>query len=364
MKLTDYLVGFLADKGVNHVFGLTGGAVVHLFDSAARNGRIEPIFTHHEQAAAFAAQAYARVRNGLGACFVTTGPGATNALTGLTAAWLDSVPCFYVSGQARVAHTTRHKKTRQLGTQELDIIDVVSSLTNYAVMVEDPREFRYELEKAYHYATSGRPGPVWIDLPLDLQWADIDPAELRSFEAPPAQGLDDVTEAARSVVAMLKDSARPLLLAGYGVLRAGANHEFLQLTRDTGVPFVTTWGACDIAPHTEPLYVGHPGPTGHRGANLAMQNCDLMIVVGSHLCIPVTGTVLKSFARSARIVMVDIDRDELIERTVPVDRAICADAGDFLRALRQEVGSLRFGTAAWIEACGLYHRKYNEPVIS
>ena len=179
MKFSDYLVQLLADHGVSHVFGLTGGAVVHLFDSANRSGRLQPVFHHHEQAAAFAAQAYARVNRTLGACFVTTGPGVTNAITGLAAAWLDSVPCVYVSGQARVAHTTRGRKIRQLGTQQLDIIPLVQSLTKYAVMVDDAKMIRFELEKALHIATTGRPGPVWIDLPLDLQWADIEPDQLR-----------------------------------------------------------------------------------------------------------------------------------------------------------------------------------------
>ena len=182
MKLTDYVIQFLAEQGIEHVFGVTGGAVVHLFDSADRHPGMRPIFTHHEQSAAMAAEAYARMRNGLGAAFVTTGPGGTNAITGVCAAWLDSIPCVYISGQARLAHTTRGRPLRQLGTQQLDIVPLVAPITKYAAMVDDARLIKYHLQRAAWSARSGRPGPVWIDLPLDLQWASIDPETLPGFD--------------------------------------------------------------------------------------------------------------------------------------------------------------------------------------
>lgn len=366
MKLTDYLAETLADHGVQHVFGLTGGAVVHLFDSAARTGRVQPIFHHHEQAAAFAAQANARVTGGLGVCFVTTGPGVTNAITGLAAAWLDSVPCLFVSGQTRVAHTTRHRRIRQLGTQELDVIPLVESMTKSAVMVERAEDFPYELQRALHLATSGRPGPVWIDLPLDLQWAEIDPASCRAF-APAADAvtaavvLEPSVASIDTVVQWIGQAERPLLLAGYGVVRSGAREQFARFVESAQLPFVTTWGAVDVLPSGHPLNLGRPGVAGQRGANLAVQNCDLLIAVGSHLNIPVTGTMFEAFARTARIVVVDIDPDELAERTVPVHLAVQADAGRFLDRL-QARGALTVPAArsAWRAACERY-RDYLQP---
>ncbi|MBI3885509.1 MAG: thiamine pyrophosphate-binding protein [Opitutae bacterium] len=363
MKLTDYVIRFLADRGVTHAFGLTGGAVVHLFDSANRSGRITPIFHHHEQAAAFAAQACARANRRLAACFVTTGPGVTNAITGLAAAWLDSVPCIYISGQTRLAHTTRGKKIRQLGAQQLDVIPLVQSLTKYAVMVEHARSIRQELEKAVHLATTGRPGPVWLDLPLDLQWADIDPDSLPGFTPAAEPAVSSPTsQQIAECAALLAHSRRPLVLAGYGAVRAMAQRSFTDFVERFELPFVTTWGAVDLLPTHHPLNLGRPGIAGQRGANLAVQNCDLLFAIGSHLNIPVTGTMFPSFARKAKIVMVDIDPEELAERTIPVHLPIAADARVFLE---QFLAATPAGPASpsdeWREACAGYKRHLVPP---
>ena len=365
MKLTDYVVQLLADRGIRHVFGLTGGAVVHLFDSAERSGRLRPIFNHHEQASAFAAQAYARLHRSPGACFVTTGPGVTNALTGLAAAWLDSVPCVYISGQARLSHTSMGRKHRQIGTQHIEVMPLVSPMTKYAVLVRDARFIRYEMEKALHIAISGRPGPVWIDLPLDLQWAEIDPRVLPSFysadETPPAaQPASDIDIA--TCFKWLSESRRPLFLAGYGVPLAGGEKVFSQLVNRTGIPFVTTWGAVDIMPTSHPGNLGRPGIAGQRAANLAVQNCDLLIVIGSHLCIPVTGTMFQSFARSARIVMVDIDPDELTGRSITLQLPVNSDARVFIEQLLERIpNDGGFGCKSWHDACALYRDRYLSP---
>jgi len=337
MKLTDYVVDVLAREGVRHVFGLTGGAVVHLYDSAARHPDLQPVFTHHEQAGSFAAEAYAKIRNGLGACFVTTGPGVTNAVTGLATAWQDSVPCVFVSGQSRLAHTTHGKGLRQLGTQELDIIPVVQSLTKYAVMIDDISTIRYHLEKAIYLAKSGRPGPVWLDIPLDMQWSPIEPSALKSFDPaelrPPADPSSGLPAQLEKFIALLNASQRPLVLAGYGVRLAGAGKDLLQFVEARGIPFVTSWQASDLCSTDHPLYVGRPGVAGQRGANLAVQNCDLLISVGSHLSIAITGTLFKAFARAAKKVMVDLDAKELAYQTVEIDLPIRADAGEFFRTL-------------------------------
>lgn len=362
MKLTDYIVHFLANRGVKHVFGLTGGAVVHLFESASSSGRIQPVFHHHEQAAAFAAQAYARASRTLGACIVTTGPGVTNAITGLAAAWLDSVPCVYLSGQTRLAHTTRGKKIRQLGTQQLDVIPLVQSLTKYAVMVEDPKMIRFELEKAVHLATTARPGPVWIDLPLDLQWATIEPDQLASYVPPALAAPTPTPDQLSSVRELLARSQRPLVLVGAGVNRARAEKQFAAFIDRFHLPFVTTWGAVDVIPGGHPLNLGRPGVAGQRGANLAVQNSDLLIVLGSHLNIPVTGTMFSSFAPQATIVMVDIDPEEITERSIPVQLPIVADVRLFLEALLAgHPGQSAPPPAQWREVCARYRDLRSNP---
>jgi len=362
MKLSDFVVQFLADQGVNHVFGLTGGAVVHLFDSAAKMGRLRPIFTHHEQAAAFAAQSYARINGNLGACFVTTGPGVTNALTGLGAAWLDSVPCIFVSGQTRFAHTARGRNLRQVGTQHIEVVPLVSPMTKYAAIVETASQIRYQLEKAVYLAKEGRPGPVWLDIPLDLQWAEIEPEELVGFDpaleiAGKASEIGDTS--VETLHRWLEESERPLVLLGYGVQRSGANALARRLINEFKLPFVTTWGAVDFLPTDHPLNLGRPGVAGQRSANLAVQNCNLLIALGSHLPIPVTGTMFTAFARSARIAMVDIDPVEIAECSIPVQLPIVADVREFLmRFLDGAPSKLQDRSASWLSACETYRTYY------
>ncbi len=370
MKLTDYVAEFLSQQGIKHVFGLTGGAVLHLFDSVARHPRLQAIFNHHEQAAAFAAQAYARARSGLGAAFFTTGPGGTNALTGLCAAWLDSIPCIYISGQARLSHTTRGKPIRQLGTQQLDIISIVSHMTKYAVMVEDAQWIRYYLEKAVTIAQTGRPGPVWIDLPLDLQWALIEPEKLKGYDPsesplPPrsarqAGRQEEGANKLRQCLTWLQKSERPLVLAGYGIRLAHAGKEFKNFITRFRIPFLSTWNASDLLPTDHPLYVGRPGMFGQRGANLAIQNCDLLLAIGSHLSIPVTGSSFDAFARGAKIVMVNVDQDELDHRTVKIDLPIPGDARIFLQAmLKMCEKASPFKGDHWRQKCRQYKNRYN-----
>lgn len=363
MKLSDYVVDYLSKNGVAHVFGLTGGAAAHMFDSVDRHPSVTPVFNHHEQAAAFAAEAYAKANNQFGACFCTTGPGATNIVTGLAAAWLDSIPCIYVSGQTRIAHTTQGKPIRQLGTQQLDVLPIVQSLTKYAVMVEDPKRIKFHLEKAVHLAKTGRPGPVWLDIPLDFQWANIEPDQLEGFapEASQQELPKDTDKKIEECYELLKKAKRPLVLAGYGVSLADARQEFKKFVEELRVPFVTTWGAADVMPTDVPMNIGRPGMSGQRGANLAVQNCDLLISVGSHLCIPVTGTNYDAFAREAKLVVVDIDQNELDHETVKVDLPIRCDAKYFLNKLQGMITSKAYDhpdLSFWLGKCEKY-RHYN-----
>jgi acetolactate synthase-1/2/3 large subunit len=361
MKLSDYVMEFLSGQGVGHVFGVTGGAVVHLFDSAARHPGLAPVFTHHEQAAAFAAVSYARIR-GFGAGIFTTGPGGVNAMTGLLAAWQDSIPCMFISGQSRFEHMSRGKSIRQLGVQEFDILSVVKPVTKYAETVESPDRIRYHLEKAVCLARSGRPGPVWIDIPLNFQWAEISPEDIPGF-TPKTMRPPDNSAACQALLGLLGGSRRPLILAGYGVRLAGAVEEFRVMVETLGSPFVSTWTACDIMPTDHPLYTGRVGITGQRGGNLAVQNCDLLIALGSHLSMPVTGPLFDAFARDAKIVAVDIDQNELRYRTVRVDLPVRSDVKRFLAeflSVGDAVRTDREALALWTDKCRRY-KKYNSP---
>lgn len=363
VKVSDFIVDFLAKQGVTHVFGLTGGAVVHMFDSAARSGKVDPVFTHHEQAASFAAEGYARLHGGLGAVMVTTGPGGTNAITGLAAAWLDSIPCIFISGQVRLGLTGRGYNVRQVGPQHLDIVPIVSSITKYAVMVDDITKIKYELQKAAHTAQTGRPGPVWVDIPLDMQWSSIEPAELPDYVPPGADeskvptcsacDVDEVSE-------LLCAARRPIILAGYGVRLAGAESEFRTMIDRLQLPFLTTWNVADLIASDHPLNAGRPGIFGQRGANLAMQNCDLIISLGSHLSVSLTSMRFHDFARDAKVVMVDIDRGELEHRTVRVDLSIQSDAKLFLQKMLERLPEASLPQIGpWREKIAEYKKRFN-----
>lgn len=354
MKLTDYIANFLVERGVRNAFGLTGGAVVHLFDSLACRAGIECVFTHHEQAASFAAEAWAKTAGVPGLCVVTTGPGGTNAITGLAAAWLDSVPTLFISGQARLNQTTNRLRVRQLGTQQLNVLPIVGSLTKYAVMLESAADVRRELERCWWTATHGRPGPVWLDLPLDLQWQNVEPADLPGWIPPINSEPRADARAIDETLTLLSRASRPLVLVGNGVRRADAIPELIEFLRATEVPCLLTYGTADVLPHDHPANMGRPGLAGQRGANLAIQNCDLLISLGSHLCVPVTGSQFDCFARGAKIVMVDIDADELAHRTVPVDLPIQADVRDFLRECLRRRPECNPGTDLWKQACQRY----------
>ena len=362
VQLADFVAEFLASQDIRHVFGLTGGAVMHLFAAVNRQERLQPIFTHHEQAAALAAEAYARI-NGLGAAMVTTGAGGTNAITGVCAAWLDSVPCIFISGQARRALAPRGKPVRQVAPQAIDIVKLVTPITKYAVMVDDPTRIQYELQKAAYLARSGRPGPVWIDIPLDCQWATLDRAAIPAFnpsELREASSQDEAPEVQlQECLQLIVEAQRPLILAGAGIRLAHAEAEFRSLIDRLQIPFLTTWNASDLLPTDHALCVGRPGIFGQRGANLAMQNCDLLLCLGSHLAVAVTGTMTDAFAREAKIIMVDIDREELGHRTVRVDLPIQCDAKRFLQQLLTALGRRApLEVSGWRDRCSAYKR-YN-----
>lgn len=341
-------------RGTEHIFGVTGGAVVHLFDSADKNPKISPIYTHHEQAASLAAVAYSKIKHGLGVCIVTTGPAGTNALTGVLAAWQDSVPCLFLSGQARIDHISHGKNLRQLGTQEFDIITTVKHMCKYAKMIERPEDIRHELEKAYHLANDGRPGPVWLDLPLNFQWAEIDPHQLPSFERKNVLPTNN-NHAIQNTIEALLQAQRPIVLAGYGLHLSQAEEEFHDFVQKSQIPWVSTWTAADLIQRDDLNYCGRIGISGQRGANLALQNSDLLIVLGSQLLIPHTGTVFENFARAAKIIRVDIIPKEDCANTVKIDLHIQSDLKTFLPALNQNFKQTRkIGSPQWSEQITKY----------
>lgn len=372
MKLSDYVVRFVAEQGVKHVFLVVGGGAMHLNASLAGEKRLTPICNLHEQASAIAAENYSKATNNLGVCMVTTGPGATNSVTGLAGAWLDSTPTLFISGQVKRpdrAFDNQNKPLgmRQVGVQEVDIVSIVKPITKYAVTVLEPNEIRYHLEKAVYMARTDRPGPVWIDIPLDVQASPIDdPAALPRFDPAELAGIDsnrlavpDLNARAVAILAELNRAERPIVLIGNGVRLSRAEVEMERLLRLLDVPVEVTWLAIDLVPDDDPLYVGRPGTIAQRGANFAIQNCDFLLSIGCRLDRIVTGYAPERFARAACKVMVDIDPAELNKMQGTVRYPICADAGDFMRAMLARAGDVqKKDRSAWKERCAEWRTRY------
>jgi acetolactate synthase-1/2/3 large subunit len=371
MKLSDYVFRFVAELGVKHVFLVPGGGAMHLNESLSKRREIEFICNSHEQASAIAGENYAKATNDLGVVLVTTGPGGTNAVTGLAGAWLDSTPCLFLSGQ--VKRPDRMFKpdgqplgVRQLGVQEIDIISVVRPLTKYAVTVLDPQSIRYHLEKAVYLAKNGRPGPVWIDLPLDVQAAPIDEEALPGFdpaELPPT-GSDASTlqKQVADVIAALNNAQRPLLFAGNGVRLARAQQEFDETLNLLDIPVATTWCASDLVAYDDPRFAGRPGSLAARGANFALQNCDFLLVLGARMDFAITGYAPERLARAAHKVMVDIDPAEIAKLGGSIHAGIQTDARAFLTEfLRQKQTIQAKDRSCWKKRCADWKERY--PVV-
>ncbi|HEV3301069.1 MAG TPA: thiamine pyrophosphate-binding protein [Planctomycetaceae bacterium] len=369
MKLSDYIFQFVAELGIKHVFMLSGGGAMHLDDSLGRCKPIEYVCNLHEQACAIAAEAYAKVTDDLGVALVTTGPGGTNSITGVAGAWLDSTPCLFISGQVKRPDLKGTSGLRQLGVQEVDIVSLVSPITKYAVTVTDPTSIRYHLEKAVHLAKTGRPGPVWIDVPLDVQAAPIDETKLTGFEPDAGVPLFDesrMREQVAQVVELLNQSERPLLLAGSGIRLARAGSDFLALVDRLAIPAeAATSLGIDLIPGNHPLFFGRPGPIAPRYANFILQNCDLLITVGARLDMAMTAYAHERLARGAKKVMVDIDPAEIAKMKTTIHVPVQADAGAFLRELLQRTEPNRElrprDRSAWIARCRQWRERY--PVV-
>lgn len=359
-RVADFIADFIAGLGVRHVFLLPGGGAMHLVDAAGKCPRLQPVACLHEQAAAISAEAYARINENLGVAIVTTGPGATNAVTAVAGAWIESVPMMVISGQVKRADMLRGRSLRQNGVQEVDIVSIVKSITKYAVTIERPEDVRVEMERATHLARSGRAGPVWIDVPLDVQGAPVDPATLpRWQEAPRAAAPAVLDRQISQLQSLLSRSERPLLLAGHGIRLAGGAGLFRQLAEKLGIPVTSTWNALDLLPYDHPLYVGRPGVVALRAPNFAIQNCDLLISIGSRLDNIITAYNPHGFARAARKVVVDVDRHEIEKLDMDIELAVETDAQTFLKTWLDAGEMPSHATwTAWIERCEDWKRRY------
>jgi acetolactate synthase-1/2/3 large subunit len=370
IKVADYLVSRLAHlTGSEHCFFLAGGGILHILDAIGRNNQIKSISMHHEQAAAIAADAYGRVNNTIGVVIVTSGPGGTNAITGVAGAWLESTPLLVISGQVSRATWKWDSNVRQMGFQEIDIIPIVKSITKYATMILAPTEIRYHLEKAIYLAKSGRPGPVWLDIPLDVQAAEIEDSNLMPYDPSEPSTLiepnSDTNAKIQTVLEWLKGSKRPLLLGGHGIWLSDSKELFNQLVNTLQIPVQTSWNGIDLIEDNHPLFFGRHNSYGPRYPNFIVQNCDLLISIGSRLGLQQIGFNYNSYARGAKKIIIDIDPSELHKSTINPDLAIQTDAKYFIEQLLKEIKNTSFKTpdvAAWIEWC--MERKAKYPICS
>ncbi len=359
VKLSDYVINFLAQRGVRHLFFIPGGAAMHLNDSLGRCGKIEYVCNLHEQASAICAEAYGKITNNIGVAMVTAGPGGTNAITGVAGAWLDSTPMMVISGQVKRADLKRNSKVRMLGVQEIDIVTIVSSITKYTVTILDPATIRFHLEKAFHLATSGRKGPVWIDFPLDVQAAMIEPSTQEGFkpEAPVKPTL--LAKQVADLITLLNAAHRPVMLVGNGVRLSGALPEFHDLISQVEMPVLTSWLGMDLIADDHPLFMGRPGSLAPRGANFTLQNSDLLLVVGSRLDMAMTAYSHENFARGAKKIMVDVDIAEISKMKTPIALSICADACDFLMEFLRQLPNLPVKSwPTWTHRCREWKSRY------
>lgn len=369
-RLADYVADFFVEKGIKDCFMVTGGGAMHLNDALGHKEGLCCTYNHHEQACAIAAEAYARVNNRIAAVCVTTGPGGTNAITGVLGGWLDSIPMFVVSGQVRYDTTARYMAQfseghpyRAVGDQEYDIVKSVAPMCKYAVMIEEPTEIRYHLEKAYYLAMTGRRGPSWIDIPVNFQGCFIETEDLKGFNPieegyvneNPAPSKEQVAE----IIEKIRNAKRPVLYAGNGIRLSEGYEAFKKAVELLGIPVATCWDSIDAIEDAHPLYVGRGGIMGDRAGNFAVQNADLVLAVGNRLSIRQVGYNWKTWAREAYVIMVDIDPAELKKDTLHVEMPVLADAKAFFEELNKQLEDKTcFEGAEWILKCQEWKTNY------
>ncbi|MCL2023446.1 MAG: thiamine pyrophosphate-binding protein [Oscillospiraceae bacterium] len=375
MRVSEYIADFLAKNGIEHVFSVVGGGAMYLNSAFAEHEKLRCIYNHHEQACAMAAESYARVNNKIAAVCVTSGPGGTNALTGVLGGFLDSVPMLIISGQVKYDHTARCTQLplRAMGDQEFDIISTAKSMTKYAAMITDPDQVPYCLEKALYLAQEGRKGPCWLDIPLDIQGAKINIAETATCCSPIEEKKQETGFSGKRILSLsqlniarihekIKAARRPVFYAGNGIRLGGVYEDFLRTVDTLGIPVVTCWNSIDLLWDDHPLYAGRGGIMGDRAGNFAVENSDLLLAVGTRLSIRQVGYNHKNWARGAYKIMVDIDPAELIKPTLNINLPIHAHCGEFMRLLlKNNRQAPLFKNEGWLEQCHRWREKY--PVV-
>jgi acetolactate synthase-1/2/3 large subunit len=360
MKVSDYMARLFAEHNMKHIFSISGAGNVHILNSVLDNPNLVSIHPHQEQAGVLACLAYKRICGRLGVMLTTSGGAATNAITGALDAWADSIPVLIISGQEKSQYVKEHEHLRMWGVQGFDIARTVSNITKYAKLIMDPKEIRYELEKAIYLAESGRPGPVWLDIPTDVQAAQINPDELRGFTPEKESSYPDISKNLKHIEDLLKESKRPVFIFGNGIRLAGASHILPKLVEKFQAPFLMAWNGIDMLDSEHPLQYGREGTYGQRCANFVVQNADLIITIGTRMAVPQVGYDLKEFGRDAKKVVVDIDRSELSKfESDPSFTLIEANAKNFIEALVNEVKApQKENFSAWIETCNKWRKKY------
>ena len=367
IRVADYIAEFLAENNIDTLFTVVGGGAMHLNDGFGHNEDIKCIYNHHEQACAIAAEGYYRMSNKLPAVCVTTGPGGTNALTGVLGAYLDSIPMLVISGQVKYEMTVDSTglDLRQLGDQEWNIVSTVDSMTKYAHMIKNPNEIKYVLQKALYLATSGRPGPCWIDVPLDIQGAIIDTDDLIEFNEDELDidlGVKVTKDTIENVISKLKSAKRPVIYAGSAIRTNNAHDEFLKLVNKLQIPVVNAWNATDSLEYDNKLTVGCGGSFGDRPANFAVQNSDLILSLGCRLSTRQVSFAYDKWAYDAYKIMVEIDKAEIEKPTINIDMPIQSDIGDFLeifnKVLDEEYMGYEFNYNQWVDKCNEWKNKY------
>lgn len=364
IKVSDYIADFFVKKGIRNIFSVVGGGAMHLNDSFGHNKELKVIYNHHEQASTIAAEAYARWENKIAVVCVTSGPGAINALNGVVGAYQDSIPMLIVSGQAKTGLCIRTSglKIRTIGGQEVDIVPAVQqNMVKYAETVMDARRIKYCLEKAYKIALSGRPGPCWLDIPLDIQGSYVEVDDLEGYED--HQGHPHIDDGAiKEIIKRLQTAKRPVLYAGNGIRLSGGISVFEKLIRKLQIPVVTCWNSIDLIATDNSLYCGRGGNMGDRAGNFAVQNSDFLICIGTRLSVYQVGWHVEKWAREAFTVVVDIDPEELKKKTMRADLPICADARDFMQTLLEELENVNYlSQQEWLKQCNVWKSQY--PVV-
>ena len=367
MNLSDYILNFLKNKKVDNVFTITGGAICFLMDAFSRNKKINYTSVAHEQAAAMMADSYSRFGPNFSATMVTSGPGATNLLTGIACSWFDSIPSLHICGQVNRYELSSHdkstKKVRQVGFQETDIVSIAKPITKFAYQLKNENEIRYILEKAYYISQNGRPGPVLIDIPMDLQRKIINPNKLKSFK-PKKINIDNkkLSKQILEIIFFLKKSKRPVIILGGGIRISRTSKELQKFLRKFNIPIVTTWSGVDAINHDNKNYIGNIGVYGSRAANFVIQNSDFVLSLGSRLDTRITGGVPKNFAREAVIASVDIDKDELNkERGLKIKIKINESLLDFFNVFKKKSKGLKIQNPDWTLKSKLWKKKY--PIV-